>query len=547
MKLVAPELPGYDAFEWEKLPLPARARAVCEAWCRQGYGSPAALYVAYLLKVLAFVALWFFFCSFSPGLGSVSDFSRWWSDPIGFQKAVLLMTLLEGLGVAGSSGPLTGRYVPPFGGSLYFLRPGTQKLSLAPRSPLFGGTRRSIFDVVLYAVTVVTLVLALTSAVIPKAFFVALAVLIPLLGLADKTVFLAMRSEYYWPMILCFAALPSWIAGVKAVQLAVWFWAGVSKLNHHFPTVVAVMLSNHPLMRSRWLRRRLYVDFPKDVRPSKATTVVAHTGTAFELLIPLVLAFATGGWPLALGLTLMVMLHLFIFTAVPMAVPLEWNVVAVYGGFALFYAHPEVSFWQIAAWPVAAVLFVTLVVVPLVGNLFPERVSFLASMRYYAGNWPYNIWLFRGTSHEKLGALRGSSRWVYDQLERLYPPAVARALGSMVMGFRMMHLQGRALTELLPRAVDRLEDYQYVDGELIAGIVLGWNFGDGHLHNERLLGQVQAECGFEPGELRCVCVEAQPLGRSTMAYRIYDAATGLLEEGKLDVNAMRERQPWDAP
>jgi hypothetical protein len=31
-----------------------------------------------------------------------------------------------------------------------------------------------------------------------------------------------------------------------------------------------------------------------------------------------------------------------------------------------------------------------------------------------------------------------------------------------------------------------------------------------------------------------------------MAYRIVDAKTGLLERGELDVNALRETQPWCA-
>jgi glycerophosphoryl diester phosphodiesterase len=31
-----------------------------------------------------------------------------------------------------------------------------------------------------------------------------------------------------------------------------------------------------------------------------------------------------------------------------------------------------------------------------VGNVLPARVSFLCSMRYYAGNWAYSVWLFKG-------------------------------------------------------------------------------------------------------------------------------------------------------
>ena len=137
--------------------------------------------------------------------------------------------------------------------------------------------------------------------------------------------------------------------------------------------------------------------------------------------------------------------------------------------------------------------------------------------------------------------------WVYDQLHKLYDHSAAVGMVGRVMAFRLMHLHGRALPVLIPKAVPRFEDYDYYDGEIIAGLVLGWNFGDGHLHNEQLLAAVQAQCGFEPGELRCIFVESQPVGRRTLGYRIHDAAQGLLEQGELDVAELRTRQPWEAP
>jgi hypothetical protein len=115
------------------------------------------------------------------------------------------------------------------------------------------------------------------------------------------------------------------------------------------------------------------------------------------------------------------------------------------------------------------------------------------------------------------------------------------------MGFRMMHLHGRALPLLVPRAVDRLEDYEWLDGEIIAGLALGWNFGEGHLHHEQLLAAIQAQCGFEEGELRCIFVESQPLGRDTLAYRIVDAKTGPIAAGELPIAELRSRQPWALP
>jgi len=199
-------------------------------------------------------------------------------------------------------------------------------------------------------------------------------------------------------------------------------------------------------------------------------------------------------------------------------------------------------------WLVLAVYLVdVLIAVPLLGNLLPEKVSFLLSMRYYAGNWPASVWLFRGDSYRKLDrGLRKTSPWVYDQLSRFYDRRTAVGLVGKVMAFRLMHLHGRALGPLVRRAIDRpLGEYEWVDGELVCGLALGWNFGDGHLHDERLLASLQAQCGFEAGELRCIFIESQPLGRARLHWRIADAKLGVLEEGHVSVRELLARQPWD--
>ena len=85
-----------------------------------------------------------------------------------------------------------------------------------------------------------------------------------------------------------------------------------------------------------------------------------------------------------------------------------------------------------------------------------------------------------------------------------------------------------------------------LDGELVAGIVLGWNFGDGHLHDERLLEAVQKQCAFEEGELRCIFVESQPFGRPWLHWRIADAKSGRLEEGRLAIPRLLTLQPWES-
>ena len=52
MGLLDPTLPPYDPLEWEKKPFAERARMVCHSWAMQGYGTPLAIYVAYLLKIV---------------------------------------------------------------------------------------------------------------------------------------------------------------------------------------------------------------------------------------------------------------------------------------------------------------------------------------------------------------------------------------------------------------------------------------------------------------------------------------------------------------
>jgi hypothetical protein len=79
----------------------------------------------------------------------------------------------------------------------------------------------------------------------------------------------------------------------------------------------------------------------------------------------------------------------------------------------------------------------------------------------------------------------------------------------------------------------------------VAGSVLGWNFGDGHLYDESLLAAIQSQCHFEPGELRAGCVEAQPLFGSTLHWRIVDANQGQLAEGYAELSELAKRAPWD--
>src|SRR6185295_17499091 len=141
------------------------------------------------LKVLFYVGGWVFFCGFTPGMGKLTELGAWWLRPEAFQKAILWSLLFEILGLGCGSGPLTGRYVPPIGGALYFLRPGTTKLPVFEGLPLIGGHTRTWLDVMLYAATCALVLAALVSARPTGELLLPIAVLLPVLGDLDKTLF----------------------------------------------------------------------------------------------------------------------------------------------------------------------------------------------------------------------------------------------------------------------------------------------------------------------------------------------------------------------
>ena len=550
MTTAAPDLPPFDPQRVLSAPFPERVRLVCVSWASQLNPNPMIVLVMYWAKyLLLFAGGWAFFVSFSDGYPGFLAIGSWAFSAAAFQKAILWAIFYESAGFGCSSGPMNARFSPPLGGFLHFLRPGTTKLPLFPRIPVFGGVRRTWLDVALYAANQLLLLRALVAPEITPELLLPSCLLIPLLGITDTTLFLAARAEHYWVALVClFAASQDalWIPACKVVWCAIWFWAATSKLNHHFASVIQVMMNNGPFF-PKALKKRLFVRYPDDLRPSRMAARMATFGTITEYSIPLLLLL-TAGNPLltALVLCLMASFHGFIAVNNPSGMPIEWNILMVYGGVFLFGFHPEASMLALGQLPrLLAFLFIFLFAIPCYGNFVPARVSFLLAMRYYAGNWAYNIWLFRKGSSAKLHQLTKAAGTMREQLEGMLPDTEMLDLAmEMSMAHRFMHLEGRPLLEALPRAVENIDDYEWMEGEVLCGVVLGWNFGDGHLNDRRLLEAVQEQCNFEAGELRVVTVESQPLFGRTMKWMIHDAASGFLEEGETDIASMRGLQPW---
>lgn len=554
MGFLQPNLPKLDLAEWRAGTRNERMRPVVRHLCEVGFGTPDVVYVFYVVKIGLYLLGVMGFALATAGIDGFTSVGTWWSEPIVFQKLVLATMLFEVLGLGCGFGPLNLRFLPPLGSFLYWLRPGTIRLPPWPdRVPFTRGDSRGAIDVVLYAGLVLSLVLVLLSDASSSGLLAVWQVVLVLaflgvLGLRDRTPFLAARAEVYGTLALTFLfPVVALVVGAKLVFLVIWWGAAVSKLNHHFPFVVQAMMSNSPIWRGRSMKHRFHRSFPDDLLPSRLSRGLAHGGTAVELSVPLVLVLSGGGWVTTVAAVVMISFHLNIISSIPMGVPLEWNVFMILGILTLFVDKSSVGVGDLdSPWVLAIPLGAAAIVV--VGNLFPEKVSFLLGMRYYAGNWDTTVWCFTPSGLDKFdaGTLK-AAMLPHQQLEKIYGVEEAEVPLFTGYAFRAMHTHGRAHWALVPRACgpDHDTDYLVMDGELVAGVVLGWNFGDGHLHDERLVAALQDRCGFEPGELRVIVLDAQPAHKPTQAYRIVDAATGELERGTVLVADMIVRQPWD--
>ena len=543
------DLPPYDPQRIVSAPFPERVRLACVTWANESPNLPVVMALYWFKYLFPLIGGWAFWCSFNAGYPGFFALGEWAFANDAFEKAILWSTFWELAGFGCGWGPMNARFDPWFGGCRHFLRPGTTKLPLFRGAPLIGGDTRNWLDVALYAATELFLLRALVAAQVTPDLVVPIVFLIPAMAVLDKMLFLVCRAEHYFVVIVCLAFAAEndlWISGAKLTWCFIWFWAATSKLNRHFPSVIMFMMNNGPFF-PKALKKKLFTHFPDDLRPSRFAASMAHCGTLVEYSIPVILIFGAGNETATIaGLLLMTAFHGFIGINNPNGMPVEWNILMIYGGYFLFGFHPEARLSALGAQPVllAALLF-SLAVIPAVGNFFPSRVSFLLSMRYYAGNWAYNIWLIRKGAVQKLDKLKKAGDTVFVQLAKLVPdPLQLEVAKTMMCVSRFMHFEGRALLEALPLAVDDIEDYEWHEGEVLGGTVLGWNFGDGHLNGEQLLRAIQPQCGFREGEVRVVSVEAQPLFRATLHWRVYDPLQGLIAEGHTRLADYEHVQPY---
>ena len=569
MGFTKPDLPAVEPDTFLQRPLPERMRILAVDWAENGFGSPRMVHLVYIVKLVVFFAIGgVAVATATSGLPAFWHVSEWWNQPIVYQKVILWTVLLEAIGVAGSWGPLAGKVKPMTGGIYFWARPGTIRLRPWKWVPFTDGDRRTWFDIWLYAALLASLAVALlcpgvhseslskalphnTSGLVSPALLVAPITLLVLLGLRDKTVFLAARGEQYLPALFFFAVLPftDMIIALKMLIVVVWVGAGFSKFGKHFSNVIPPMVSNSPFIPSKWLKRAHYRDFPRDLRPSRVAHLMAHVnGTFVEIAAPLILFFSTNKWLTLAAALLMVGFHLFIISTFPLAVPLEWNVVFAYTTVFLFLGFPAWDGYYVtdmsSPWLTAA-LTAGLLFFPVLGNLRPDKVSFLPSLRQYAGNWASAVWSFAPGSEAKLDLVTRSARNQVDQFIAFgYEPQWAEIALQKSIAWRTMHSQGRGLFSLLLTHLPDIDSRTVREGEFVCNSLIGFNFGDGHLHNEDLIRAVQREAGFEPGECVIAWVESEAVGSGVQHYKLIDAALGVIERGTWKVADAVKEQPW---
>ena len=563
MGFLKQEVPVLDFEQWSKATRSERIRPMARHWAEVGFGTPVALYLFYVAKIGLYILGAALFALATKGIDGWSAIGQWWTEPIVFQKVVLYTMLFEVLGLGCGFGPLNNRFYPPMGSVLYWLRPNTIRLPPWPgRVPLTRGDNRDPVDVILYGALLAVLLVALLSdgtgpiaelgteiGLLPTWQSWAVLILLALAGLRDKVIFLAARGEVYAPFVAAFLfGGPNVIVAAKMACLVIWLGAATSKLTKHFPFVISTMMSNSPVVRPRALKRAFFEHFPDDLRPGRLSRALAHVSTAIEGLVPLVLFFSHGGWPTTIAAVVMICFHLGILSAIPMGVPLEWNVFMIFCVLFLFVGHADVGPSAMTN-PLPLILLAVMAGVVIAGNLFPRKISFLPGMRYYAGNWDTTLWCVTPSAEAKIDkGVVAIANMPAAQLEKFYGSKEAAQI-PIYMGyaFRGFNTHGKALFTLAHRAMAGRDedDYSVTDGERICSMAIGWNFCVGNQNTAHEIAALQRRCHFEPGDVRVVLLDAQPLHRQAQRYRLVDAATGEFEGGWVDVADMVVRQPWD--
>jgi hypothetical protein len=108
-----------------------------------------------------------------------------------------------------------------------------------------------------------------------------------------------------------------------------------------------------------------------------------------------------------------------------------------------------------------------------------------------------------------------------------------------------MHSQARGMNSVMINHLGKdIDTYTLREAEFMCNAIVGFNFGDGHFHDEHLIEAIQKRCNFAPGEFIVVWVESEPIFNGRQQYWVMDAAVGIVERGSWSVQEAVNEQPW---
>ena len=151
MGLMTGNFPPVDPETFMRKPYRERLRTLATHWVDYGFGSPKAVMLIYVLRLVVFFAFGGILVgTLTSGLNPLHP-AAWFFQPIFYEKVILWTVLLECLGLAGSWGPLAGHFQPMTGGWRYYARRGTIRMPPWPEKvPFTKGDERTTVDVALY-------------------------------------------------------------------------------------------------------------------------------------------------------------------------------------------------------------------------------------------------------------------------------------------------------------------------------------------------------------------------------------------------------------
>lgn len=110
MGFLKPDLPQIDMTEWSKGTRSEKIRPMARHWAEVGFGTPMALHLFYVAKVLLYILAAWLIVVTTKGIQGFTDVTAWYAEPIVFEKVVLYTMLFEVIGLGCGFGPLNNRY-----------------------------------------------------------------------------------------------------------------------------------------------------------------------------------------------------------------------------------------------------------------------------------------------------------------------------------------------------------------------------------------------------------------------------------------------------